>query len=372
LNEKSFNVVAKSGYGVSETVPPGWIQDSATCSNGSPLDNISVGANETVTCTFVNKAFTLGLTPQSAANLPGTQHCVTANVKLGGVPSQNQPVRFKVSGLHQTTGGPTQTDASGNAPFCYTSPGAGEEGDDSIRAWVDVNGNGFYESYLNEPSDTAVKCWSSDLRCGNVRPKAATPVRAALVLAYTACGAPNSTHGGGISAPSCTSPSQASNYLTVGTADSNGKTTNSVSSVRMDVYTGNPGTPQDDADVKFTVSITDVRKKGDLSDYTGEVRVVPTFTMTDKYNGDSLREHATTLEQQFPITVPCTATPDTTTGSTCAVMTFADALVPGAVPEGRRSNWELGQVKVYDGGADDRAFTTGDNTLFETQGVFVP
>jgi hypothetical protein len=29
-------------------------------------------------------------------------------------------------------------------------------------------------------------------------------------------------------------------------------------------------------------------------------------------------------------------------------------------------------VRVYDGGGDGVTSTTGDNTLFETQGVFVP
>ena len=36
-----------------------------------------------------------------------------------------------------------------------------------------------------------------------------------------------------------------------------------------------------------------------------------------------------------------------------------------------RSIWQLGQVQVFDGGADGQASTT-PNTLFATQGVFVP
>jgi hypothetical protein len=46
--------------------------------------------------------------------------------------------------------------------------------------------------------------------------------------------------------------------------------------------------------------------------------------------------------------------------------------VPGAVVEGGRSIWELGQVQVFDGGADGLASTAGDNTLFEREGIFVP
>ena len=62
----------------------------------------------------------------------------------------------------------------------------------------------------------------------------------------------------------------------------------------------------------------------------------------------------------------------TSIGAACAVNTTADALVPGTVTEGARAVWQLGQVQLFDGGADGVASTTGDNTLFETQGVFAP
>jgi len=34
--------------------------------------------------------------------------------------------------------------------------------------------------------------------------------------------------------------------------------------------------------------------------------------------------------------------------------------------------WQTDQVQLYDGGDDALASTTGDNTLFMAQGVFVP
>ncbi|MFQ5433335.1 MAG: hypothetical protein ACE5FD_00505, partial [Anaerolineae bacterium] len=43
-------------YAVSENVPAGWVQTSATCSDGSDPGAISLGAGETVTCTFENQA----------------------------------------------------------------------------------------------------------------------------------------------------------------------------------------------------------------------------------------------------------------------------------------------------------------------------
>jgi hypothetical protein len=41
------------------------------------------------------------------------------------------------------------------------------------------------------------------------------------------------------------------------------------------------------------------------------------------------------------------------------------------VQEGRRAIWELGQGRVFDGGADGDP-ATNDNTLFAVGGVFVP
>ena len=43
-------------YAVSETIPSGWNLTSATCSDQSPVNAISLQADETVTCTFTNTA----------------------------------------------------------------------------------------------------------------------------------------------------------------------------------------------------------------------------------------------------------------------------------------------------------------------------
>ena len=45
--------------------------------------------------------------------------------------------------------------------------------------------------------------------------------------------------------------------------------------------------------------------------------------------------------------------------------------MPGAVVEGKRAIWQIGQVQVYDGGSDGLV-STAPNTLFATQGLFVP
>ena len=48
-----------------------------------------------------------------------------------------------------------------------------------------------------------------------------------------------------------------------------------------------------------------------------------------------------------------------------------DTLIPGAVPEGKRSVWAMDQVQVFDGGPDGDV-TTAPNTLFMVQGTFTP
>lgn len=45
---------APGTYAVSETLPDGWQLDSATCSDGSPVDAIVLETGQSVTCTFNN------------------------------------------------------------------------------------------------------------------------------------------------------------------------------------------------------------------------------------------------------------------------------------------------------------------------------
>jgi hypothetical protein len=135
---------------------------------------------------------------------------------------------------------------------------------------------------------------------------------------------------------------------------------------------GDPSNSFDEADLALTANITDVRAAGDLSDYAGELLVAVGTRMTDKYNGPSSVEPATVLDGALSWPVQCTSTADPDVGATCTSSTTADALVPGTVREGKRAIWAVKQVQVADGGEDGRAVTTGDNTPFLKQGVFVP
>ena len=137
---------------------------------------------------------------------------------------------------------------------------------------------------------------------------------------------------------------------------------------------GNPATPADEADVRVQASITDVRLQSDLSDYTGELEMEHIFRITDRFNAIAPgggNSPATVIDIPFPILMTCSATADPGVGGTCGASTSLDAVVPGAIKEGKRTIWEMGQIYVNDGGADG-VTSTHPNTLFARQGVFVP
>ena len=214
---------------------------------------------------------------------------------------------------------------------------------------------------------------------GYPRPRGASPTIVDLVPAYRACTDPNSAHGAPLSFGSCAPPQQMSDSLTVGTPDSNGARANSIGQVGFKVIAGDPSTAANEADVAVTANITDVRCRQDLpgcqggalSDYAGSLQLFTDIRITDTFNGGLSRDPATARDWiQFFVPIQCTATLDTTIGSTCAAQTTLNALMPGAIREGNRAIWQLGQIGVRDGGIDDPrvdAYTT-----FMVEGLFVP
>jgi NAD(P)-dependent dehydrogenase (short-subunit alcohol dehydrogenase family) len=85
-----------------------------------------------------------------------------------------------------------------------------------------------------------------------------------------------------------------------------------------------------------------------------------------------LLEHRALGDIEYSFKLQCQSTADNTVGSTCAVATTLDSLVPNTVPEGRHSIWELGQVRIDDGGNDVNVETVDDNELFAVQGIYLP
>jgi hypothetical protein len=253
--------------------------------------------------------------------------------------------------------------AGGNGAFPADFTGTS---DDGSRVFFETS-----EPLVAADTDTSLDLYSAGIDAGYARPRGATPFRVSLVPAYGACSAPNSQHGAPLAFGSCKPPVQASSTLTVGTPDANGGLPQSIGSMRLDVLAGDPDTAADEADVAAVISISDVRRRSDLSDYTGQLRALLDARITDRSNGSSRTDSATGTDTAIPVTVPCAATADTGVGATCATATTIDALLPGAVVEGKRAIWQLGGVTVEDGGADGVASTT-PNTPFARQGVFIP
>ena len=205
---------------------------------------------------------------------------------------------------------------------------------------------------------------------GYPRPKSAPRVQTSLVPAYLTCASPNRTHGPPLASGSCAPPAQASGVLTLGTPDANGRSARGEGLVLLIPLPGEQATQADEADVRIKVSLEDVYDRQTLTDYVGETELRVALRITDKLNNPG--DIGTAADTTVRATVPCVASVDPETGATCEVDTTLDAIVPGAVPEGKRSVWALGAVQVDDGGPDGDAETPGDNTPFLVQGVFVP
>jgi hypothetical protein len=220
------------------------------------------------------------------------------------------------------------------------------------------------------------------------RPKGATPIRISVAIAYKACASPNSQHGAPLATLSCNPPVQASNFLTTGTGDAwPGTTPKGVASIRIDVKTSSP------EDVKIFSTGSDIRCRGNsvpgfcttansdnagVPDYSGELNGTANIRITDHWNGPigacgACVDPATGQDLAFPVTGTCATTPtDGTVGSTCGANTTANGTVLGSVQDNKRANVEIQQFNILDGGNDGQAATTADNTLFGTQGIWIP
>jgi len=196
---------------------------------------------------------------------------------------------------------------------------------------------------------------------------------------------PPDRHGPPLSFGSCSSPSPTSQFVTVGAPDANGAAAKFVGSVRFTAYLGVPGPPHD-TQAFLETSLTDIRcgpaattcGSGNAAggpDYTGELGAVFTFRITDHFNavnpGGGV-DPATMTDYTLPVWFSCSATADATVGSSCSAFINISGRIPGWTPEGKRSNFEMSQAQIYDGGADGLGSSTGDNTLFAVQGLFVP
>jgi hypothetical protein len=212
------------------------------------------------------------------------------------------------------------------------------------------------------------------------RPNSARKVYTALVPGFNECVTPNRQHGPPLAHPSCNPPALTSTALTV--------QSRLAGFLRLAVVPGNEGTTEDEADVQAQVDATDVRcagtsaacPNGQGSDYTGKLLGRVVVRITDKFNGTGGNEQGTAMDVPLEIPVSCASTASTTVGSHCDASTTMDALLPGAVPEGKRSIWGLDQATVRDAGPNGTGYGAGcppacgdgDERTFLRQGIFVP
>jgi hypothetical protein len=110
------------------------------------------------------------------------------------------------------------------------------------------------------------------------------------------------------------------------------------------------------------------------ADYIGELQATAQIRITDHFNAVAPgggTDPATVVDIPFPVNTTCVNTASTGIGGQCTTNTTANAVVPGAVKDGKRANIEVGQVQTLDGGLDGVVATT-PNTLFAVQGIFIP
>jgi hypothetical protein len=228
----------------------------------------------------------------------------------------------------------------------------------------------------------------------HVRPAAASPLRVSLVPAQQPCTRPNGEHEPPLDhLRSCLPPLQTSSAATVGTFDANGFPSQSVAFARIKVI--NASTAAEDDQVE--VEITDVRELATPANDYNPDPTGPDMTLLARIPGSPattatgnmlrLSDHrnigpgpvggaGTTVTFDFPIPVDCNSTPPGI-GSTCAVKTTFNTILPGFVKfdpantSRNRQTIEVGQVQVYDSGAD-KIRGTNDDTLFAVQGIWNP
>ena len=110
--------------------------------------------------------------------------------------------------------------------FGYTGPPSG--------IWT-ANANGSGETFLTSGVEPD---WQPIPISSYPRPKGATPFYGSLTIAYKPCTAPDRTHGPPLAYGSCSSPQMTSDYLTVGTGDSNGKPARNEGYLRLGAVPG--------------------------------------------------------------------------------------------------------------------------------------
>jgi len=106
-------------YSIAETVPTGWVLDSATCSNGSPPDALVLTLNETVTCTFTNTK--LGEPPEADDDAYDAFEDTPLNIAAPGVLSNDSDADGDpLTAVEDSTTGNGSLTLNSDGSFDYT------------------------------------------------------------------------------------------------------------------------------------------------------------------------------------------------------------------------------------------------------------
>ena len=130
-----------------------------------------------------------------------------------------------------------------------------------------------------------------------------------LVPAYRMCIAPDRAHGPPLAFGSCSDPARCPRSLPSDRGVE--RSADPLDRLRdPPTMPGNPATSQHEADVGLRLSITDVRRKSDLADYTGEL-TAPLQCGDDRWNARAGGPESATAGGRVPVRsfvmrVPCT------------------------------------------------------------------
>ena len=136
----------------------------------------------------------------------------------------------------------------------------------------------------------------------------------------------------------------------------------------MGVLLGAPGPPED-SDVVIRFSLTNVMRASDLSEYTGELRSEMTVRLTDREAGIARLDLA-----GLPVRLHGPLQPHARIGAEASSCVPHERQRAHPRRDHRHQPRGLGarQAARLRRRPDEDADTEGDNSLFVTQGVFVP
>ena len=177
----------------------------------------------------------------------------------------------------------------------------------------------------------------------------------------------NGAHAPPLSTASC-NPSQPSSTVARAGAGSEG-------SAQLTVFPGDTDpTNGDQADVSIAVHLSDVTTTAGI-DYDpnpagADMTEATRLRLTDRNNNGGAS--GTTTDLDFAAPVDCVATAGSG-GSSCDANTSADAILAGAIPEGRGTVAQVFRVRLFDSGLNGlREGGAGDDRIFAHQGIYVP